>query len=110
MTPSPVIRHRTSNTTRHKSRHSRLITQSIPAVIQKFKCSQMPIHPNIRPRLLTLKYKSPNFISLDSIHVESLVWIPVISHLEINVTRKNTVDAADAVEVVELDALWMENG
>lgn len=87
-----------------------MITQSMPTIIQKLKCSQMPIHPNIRSRLLTLKYKSPNFISLDGIHMESLVWIPVISHLEIDVARKYTVDAADAVKVVELDALGMKCG
>lgn len=70
----------------------------------------MPIHPNIRSRLLTLEYKRPNFISLDGIHMEPLVWIPVISHLEIDVARKYTVDAADAVEVVELDVLGMKCG
>jgi hypothetical protein len=70
----------------------------------------MPIHPNIRARLLTLKYKSPTFISLDGIHMESLIRIPVISHLEIDVACKYTVDAADAVEVAEFDVLGMKNG
>ncbi|OKO95548.1 hypothetical protein PENSUB_11060 [Penicillium subrubescens] len=41
--------------------------------------------------------------------MESLIRIPVISHLEIDVACKYTVDAADAVEVAEFDVLGMKN-
>lgn len=96
--------------TSHKSRHSSLITHPIPAIIQEIKRPQMPIHPHIRPGLLILKYKRTHFISLDGIHVEALAWVPVISHLKIDIARKDTVDAADAVVVVKFDTLQMDSG
>lgn len=65
----------------------------------------MPIHSYIRTRLLILQYKRSHFIPLDGIDMESLVRIPVVPHLEIDIARKHAVDAADAVVVAESDAL-----
>lgn len=95
----------TSNPTRHESSHSRLIPHSIPTIIQKIQRPQMPIYPHIRTRPLILQYKCSNFIPLDGIYMESLIRIPVVSHLEIDVAREHAVDAADAVVVAESDAL-----
>lgn len=65
----------------------------------------MPIHTHIRTRLLILQYEGSHFIALDGIDMESLIRIPVVPHLEIDVAREHAVDAANAVVVAESDAL-----
>lgn len=50
-------------------------------------------------------YISPDFIPLSCIHMKSLGWIPVISHLEIDVARKFAIETAHSIATTEFDVL-----